>query len=112
MNILGKVLVAINDVDIALELLEKKSKISSDRPSMTFSGDMVGWSKAPTHMNYGDRLLIHRKQIHQVIGTKSGVSRFSSLQEIEIRRFLLNILVDPAKLFQGIHLYEYSSYLL
>lgn len=112
MNILGKVLVAINDVDIALELLEKKSKISSDRPSMTFSGDMVGWSKAPTHMNYGDRLLIHRKQIHQVIGTKGGVSRFSSLQEIEIRRFLLNTLVDPAKLFRGIHLYEYSSYLL
>lgn len=82
----------------------------SDRPSLTFSGEMIGWDRSPSHMNFTNRFMTHRRQMHQTIGTKNGVSRFYPLQELEIRRFLLHILNEPTNLFKSIHLYVHENY--
>lgn len=102
---LGKVIVVLNDIDVVFELLDKRSRIFSDRPSLTFSGEMIGWNRSPSHMSYTNRLTAHRRQMHQIIGTKDGISRFYPLQELEMRRFLLHVLNDPKDLFKSIHLY-------
>ena len=101
----GKVLVIVNDVDVALDLLEKKSKITSDRPPSDICERNDKMEKLPSHMEYASRFLIHRKQIHQIIGAKSGVSRFYSLQEIAMHRFLLRVLNDPTGLFKNVDSY-------
>ena len=99
----GKVLVIVNDVDVALDLLEKKSKITSDSPPPDICERNDKMKKSPSHMEYASRL--HRKQIHQIIGAKSGVSRFYLLQEIAMHRFLLRVLNDPTGLFKNVDSY-------
>lgn len=106
LKVLNKAIIIINDVDTAYELHDKRAKNSSDRPTMTFSGEMLGWNNSPTHMSYSERLLKHRKQLHQIIGTKNGVSRFNHLQEVEIRRFLLRNLNKSTEFFHNIKLYK------
>ena len=102
-----KVLVIVNDVDVALDSLEKKSKITSDRHP-DICERKIGWKKSPSHIDYVSRLLIHKKQIHQIIGAKSSVSQFYPLQEVATHRFLLRAFIDPTRLFKNVYLYVQS----
>ena len=94
----------IGDADIAFDLLVKRSKIFSDRPPLAFSGEMIGWDNAPSHMSYSGRLLEHRRQYHQIIGTKDSISRFHHIQELEMHYFLLRVLDDSLSLNESIRL--------
>jgi len=47
---------------------------------------------------YNNRFREYRKQAHQVLGTTKLVSQFNTLQDIEIRRFLLRVLENPQDL--------------
>lgn len=54
---------------------------------------------------YSDRFRSYRKVMHQVLGSKTTVTRFNPLQEVEIRRFLLRVLHRPEDLVQHIRTY-------
>ncbi|THG94402.1 hypothetical protein EW145_g8146, partial [Phellinidium pouzarii] len=102
LNVFGQKLVIVSDVRIAVELLEKRSAIHSDRPTMPFGGEMCGWENALSSQHYSDRFRVYRKNISQVMGTKAAVSRFYPHQDVEVRRFIFRILEDPEKLQQHI----------
>ena len=51
---------------------------------------------------YTDMFRAYRKSILQSLGTKTAVSRFHPLQEVEVRRFALRVLEEPDKLQQHI----------
>lgn len=48
-----------------------------------------------TLMTYDNKLKLHRKHFHNFIGTRSALSKFERLEEIETRRFLLQVLNNP-----------------
>lgn len=49
-----------------------------------------------------------RKALGHQIGSKTAVSRFNAVQDLEVRRFLLRVLEDPDKLLQHIRKYALS----
>lgn len=61
-----------------------------------------GWENALSSQHYTDRFRAYRKNIHAVMGSKSAVSRFYPLQDVEVRRFLLRVLEEPENLLHHI----------
>ncbi|OCB88748.1 cytochrome P450 [Sanghuangporus baumii] len=98
----GQTLILLNDQRVAFELLEKRSLSYSSRPRMVFSGEMIGWENQLAMQPYTNHFRAYRKNIHSVVGTKSAVSQFYQLQDMEVRRFLLRILNEPSKLLHHI----------
>ncbi|KAL2844159.1 cytochrome P450 [Aspergillus pseudoustus] len=101
-TIFGQTIVILNDSRIAFDLLEKRSNIYSSRPKMIFASEMVGWKDILAMQTYSDTFRAYRKAMHRVLGTKTAISQFNDLQDIEARRFLLRVLDKPGDLIQHI----------
>lgn len=53
----------------------------------------VGFDRWLTSLkHYDNEFKMHRKLMHNLIGTRAAMERFEELEEIETRRFLLNVL--------------------
>ncbi|XHF99537.1 hypothetical protein AWENTII_003037 [Aspergillus wentii] len=101
-TVLGQTIVIINEAQAAVDLLEKRSGTHSSRPRMVFAGELVGWVRGLAMLSYSDRLRAYRKLLHRALGTKAAVSRYSALQDVEVRRFLLRVMRKPQDLVQHI----------
>ncbi|KAE8374971.1 cytochrome P450 [Aspergillus bertholletiae] len=101
-SVFGQTIVILNDYRAAVDLMEKRSSIYSSRPRMVFAGEILGWENALGMLGYSDRFRSYRKAMHRVLGTKALMSRFDSLQDVEVRRFLLRVLLKPDDLIQHI----------
>ncbi|RAH58420.1 cytochrome P450 [Aspergillus piperis CBS 112811] len=99
-TILGQPIIILHDAHIATELLEKRSLKYSSRPRSVFLGEMIGWNDTLAMQPYNTRFRLYRKALHQILGTKSLVSKFNSLQELEARRLLRRMLDDPGEWVQ------------
>jgi len=95
---LGQDIIILNDREVAIELLEKRSGIYSDRPALTFAGDMIGWKYTLGLMRYGDSMRIQRKHFHHIIGSLKSVENFWPLQDLEAKRLVKRIIAEPDKL--------------
>ncbi|KAL4972955.1 cytochrome P450 [Aspergillus desertorum] len=102
LTVFGQTIVILNDARVAFDLLEKRSNIYSSRPRMVFAGEMVGWEHILAMQPYSDMFRAYRKAIHRALGTKSAISQFNELQDVEVRRFLLRVLEKPGDLVQHI----------
>ena len=94
-TVMGQTIIIIHDAKIAFELMEKRSAIHSSRPVMYFAAQMCGFEKWISFQPHNDLTRAYRKDMHSVVGTKSGVASHSQLQETEIRRYLLRIFRSP-----------------
>jgi hypothetical protein len=101
-TVLGRTIIFINDVQVATEILEKRSSLNSSRPRMVFRNEMVGFGNFMIGPLPPDRFRAYRKAVHSVVGTKKAVAQFDSVQDIEVRRFLLRVLEKPKDLSQHI----------
>ncbi|RAK94412.1 cytochrome P450 [Aspergillus costaricaensis CBS 115574] len=100
-TILGQPIIILHDAHIlATELLEKRSLKYSSRPRSVFLGEMIGWNDTLAMQPYNTRVRLYRKALHQILGTKTLVSKFNSLQELEARRLLLRMIDDPREWVQ------------
>lgn len=95
MSVFGQQLIILNSAKAAVEMLDKKSTIYSDRPIMQMGGELVGWKNTLVLTPYGDRFRTYRKLFHQVIGTHSAMMNFHPIEEKETHGFLKRILVNP-----------------
>jgi hypothetical protein len=102
LTVLGQTFVIINDADIALELLRDRALITSGRPKMVFSGDMIGWRNTIVMQQYDEKFKMHRKNIAKVASSTAILSVFDGVQEEESAHFLLHVLESPADLFDHI----------
>lgn len=118
-TILGQTLVIVNDVAIAVELLEKRSVKHSSRPKQIFAGEMyvfyayelrasltsagrLGWENSLGLSPYNKRFRTYRKNMSKIIGSKISAAQFNVLQEEEVGHFLLHLLSKPQDLIQHI----------
>jgi hypothetical protein len=51
-------------------------------------------------LSYNDNLRLQRKLMHMLLGTKAGVDKYSTVQDTEVRWFLLRLLDSPERLFE------------
>ncbi|TFK58391.1 cytochrome P450, partial [Pluteus cervinus] len=97
-SVLGQRIVILNRAEDAVELLDKKSLVYSDRPSMPISR-LVGWDRWLVFTPYADeRFRYIRKLFHQAIGTSASMSQYHHVEEQETSRFLQRLLVNPERL--------------
>ncbi|KAJ3547603.1 hypothetical protein NM688_g5386 [Phlebia brevispora] len=96
LNVLGTHIIILNSAKLAVEVMDKKSNIYSDRPHLEYGGEMVGYNRVLlSHFPYGNRLRKYRRLIHHLIGSRSQIKRFHPLVEKANREFLRRILKDP-----------------
>ncbi|KAF9649833.1 cytochrome P450 [Thelephora ganbajun] len=98
LNILGQKLIILNSSKAAIDLLDKRSAIYSDRPVPVMSGEIVGWNQTLALMQYGPRFREFRKYMSRTIGTRAGMEKFTPLQEKETAKFLARVMADPGSL--------------
>jgi fumagillin biosynthesis cytochrome P450 monooxygenase len=104
-TILGTTLIIIHDKEAAHDLLGKQSVRTSSRPTLHFAGELCGFGKFFTFMSHNKTFQHHRKLVHQQLGSKSAISRWRDIQDIESRRLLSRILGEPSNLMEHIKTY-------
>ncbi|KIL00351.1 hypothetical protein PAXRUDRAFT_8298 [Paxillus rubicundulus Ve08.2h10] len=94
-EVLGRRIVILNSSKHAIELLEKRSLKSSNRPNFVLAGEMIGWKNTLVISQYGDRFKEFRKKVHRVIGTRSILETYYHHVERQGYRFLKRLLDAP-----------------
>lgn len=97
-EVLGQHVIVLNSVKAAVEMLEKKSSVYSDRPVLPMGGELVGWKNTLVLLPYGDRLREYRRNFHHVIGSRAAMDIYQPIEEIETHRFLKRVLAKPDQL--------------
>ncbi|KAI6142757.1 cytochrome P450 [Pisolithus tinctorius] len=98
LEVFGEHIVILNSVDAAIEMLDKKSSIYSDRPVLPMGGELVGWNETLVLLPYGDRFRQHRRNFHRVLGNHAAVAVYHPIEEAETHKFLQRVLAKPADL--------------
>ncbi|KAJ7283455.1 cytochrome P450 [Mycena rebaudengoi] len=94
-TVLGQPLIIIGSAKVAIDLLDKRSAIYSDRPVCTMGGELVGWKNTLVLLPYGDRFRRFRRLFHNIIGSRAAIKQFLPVQDVEARRFLRRVLAKP-----------------
>ncbi|KAG2152670.1 cytochrome P450 [Suillus bovinus] len=97
-EVLGQHFMVVNSSKIAMDMLDKKSSIYSDRPVLPMAGELVGWKHMLGFSPYGDRFRRYRKDFHRAIGTRAAMDAYNPVEDIETRRFLKRVLMKPDQL--------------
>ncbi len=109
-TVLGQPLIILNSAKVAVEILDKKNAIYSDRPVLHMGGELVGWKNTLVLLPYGIRFRRFRRLFHSLIGTQSMIKRFYPGQELETRKFLRRILAKPDDLSAHVRKYVQFSF--
>lgn len=99
MTIMRKTFIFIHDHRIARGLLDKNPITTSGRPITEFASKLCGFDEFLAGQQYDNKFRRCRKLIHQQLGTISSASRFHHIQEVEVQRFLLQLMDQPGNLF-------------
>ncbi|PBK60874.1 cytochrome P450, partial [Armillaria solidipes] len=85
-SVLGRRIVVINSAQTAIDILDKKGAIYSDRPIVAMGRELVGWKNAFVLMPYGSRFRVSRRRVHQIFGTNTSFKQFLPVISFEISR--------------------------
>ncbi|KAI0819806.1 cytochrome P450 [Trametes gibbosa] len=96
--------IVLNSIEVARELLDKRSSRYSDRPRMVMLTELV---QAPTlpGIPYGDRFRRRRKWMFDAVGCKPTLWGYRHIQRREVRALLLNLSEYPEQFTDHFHLY-------
>jgi cytochrome P450 len=97
-EVLGRHIIVLNSVKTAMEMMDRKSTLYSDRPVLPMAGELVGWKDSLPFLPYGDRFRRQRKNFHRVIGSRTAVDVYNEIEEVETHRFLKRVLAKPDQL--------------
>ncbi|KAJ3821601.1 cytochrome P450 [Lentinula raphanica] len=94
-TVLGQPLIILNSTKVAVDLLDKRSSIYSDRPVLQMGGELCGWKNTLVLLPYGDRFKRFRKLFHNLIGSQAIMRQYFPAQELESKKFLRKVLAEP-----------------
>lgn len=95
-------MIILNSSKPAVDLLEKRSAIYSNRPIVMMGGEIVGWNKSLALTQYGPRFREFRKFVSKLIGSRASTDRFTPLVEKETAKFVARVMTDPGSLVHQI----------
>ncbi|KAF8999671.1 cytochrome P450 [Cyathus striatus] len=111
----GKSMIILNDPAIAVDLLDEKREIYSDRPNFVMAGELTGWNESlgliPFDRNgpWSDI----RRNFAQYMGSRGKVSEsFSSILHAGVYKFSKRLLDNPADWTCHIRMYSASTALI
>ncbi|CAE7098251.1 unnamed protein product [Rhizoctonia solani] len=98
LDLLGHDIVVLNSPQAALELLDKRSSIYSDRfcPLIYQDKSLFDWSTSPPFLGYNDVWRHHRRMMNKWLNTRE-VSQFYKMQEGRARSLLQRLFVISAE---------------
>ncbi|KAA1470134.1 cytochrome P450 [Dentipellis sp. KUC8613] len=99
---MGQPMMIVNDGQTAIDLLDKKSAIYSDRPVLPMASILSGWIQTLALTPYGDRFREYRKYLHRLMGTPTQLQPQLPLIESETRVFLKRMLGKPLAVGENI----------
>ncbi|THH13653.1 hypothetical protein EW146_g6595 [Bondarzewia mesenterica] len=92
---LGKSIIVLNDAQYAIDMLDKKSRLYSDRPTLVMAGRLVGWDEGPALIPFCNTWSEYRRLFAHFMGTRSKIDAFVDVLEEETHAYLRRILADP-----------------
>ncbi|OJA15892.1 hypothetical protein AZE42_09070 [Rhizopogon vesiculosus] len=98
-EVLGQHIIVLNSTKTAMEILDKKSSIYSDRPVFPMA-ELVGLKDVLTMLPYGDSLRSNRRNFQRLIGSRAAMKDFHPIETIETHRFLKRVLAEPGELME------------
>ena len=101
MNLLGQPAVVLNSAKQAKSMLDAKSSIYSDRPTLQM-GKLVGWSEGLLMLQYGQTLREQRRYIHSSIGSNALMAKHYEVLTRETTEFLKRLLVNSEDFYADI----------
>ena len=101
-HVLNQRIVILSSYEHAVGLLNERSAIYSDRPTLTLAGDIVGWDNILGLRHYGPDFRETRQLFHQFIGTRNKVAKYHQCVEAKTVQFLAHLLEQPDELVKHI----------
>ncbi|THU84116.1 cytochrome P450 [Dendrothele bispora CBS 962.96] len=93
--VFGQTMIILNSTEHAVELLDKRSAIYSDRPIVPMGGELVGWNRAIGLLPYGKRFKKYRRLAKQLFGSPKTMEAFHPVEEEEAHRLLKRVVSNP-----------------
>ena len=102
LNVLGRKMIILNSSKAAVDLLDKRSSIYSERWFSMLAGEIIGWKKILGFMPYGSQFREIRKYLNRSIGTRASMEKYAPLLEKETAKLVARVVADPGSLAQCI----------
>ncbi|KAG8981362.1 hypothetical protein FRB93_008728 [Tulasnella sp. JGI-2019a] len=93
LNIAGKPIVVIHTQEAAVDLLDRRSAIYSERPRFVMACELAGLDQDTALMPYGDAHRVHRKLFAQALHPRVVERDYAQLEERHAHK-LANLLLD------------------
>ncbi|KAF8917182.1 cytochrome P450 [Mucidula mucida] len=100
-EVLGRVTVVLSSATAVKELLERRSSIYSDRPSMRMLNELMRWDWNFGFMPYADSWRLHRKAFSQHFNV-SKIAQYRPVQVRSTAKLLHQMLESPGDFFAHI----------
>ncbi|CAK7233253.1 hypothetical protein SCUCBS95973_008532 [Sporothrix curviconia] len=92
-EVLGQHMIALNSVEAASELLDRRGSNYCDRPRFALF-EVMGWGLTLTFLRWGRQFKLHRSLIQKTF-TSSNVKVFRPIQLHEARKAVVDLLSHP-----------------
>ena len=102
LNVVDQEVRILNSSKAAVNPLDKRSSIYSNRPVRMMASEIIGCKKTLVIMQYGSRFREIRKCTNRSMGTRAYVEKFAPLLEKETVKLLVGVTADPGFLAQHI----------
>lgn len=105
----GYTAVVINSLDVAREILGKRSAIYSDRPRWVMGGELCGLNRTTVLFPYGSKLKEHRALFSRGVSAKGSLEKYHSVMEYMAQSLASGLASDSNDLIGQIHRYASIS---
>ncbi|KAJ7822933.1 cytochrome P450 [Mycena leptocephala] len=98
LEVLGRTMIILDSYRAAVDLLDKRGSIYSDRPKFTLY-ELLGWNPSITFLQYGKQFNKHR-QMHQSYLSRHKVEDFKPMQTQEARTLVQNLIESTTDIYE------------
>ncbi|KAF9557276.1 cytochrome P450 [Agrocybe pediades] len=106
LHVFGQGIVFVNTSQAAIELMDKKGSIYSDKPNMIMARDIVGLGGLMVFTGYGDQFRRQRRLMQRATGPQV-VTNYQPMLEVNTRSFLRSLVKSPQNYTE--HLISYAG---
>ncbi|KAI0637681.1 cytochrome P450 [Trametes polyzona] len=106
LHVFGQGLLFVNTYEAAIELLEKKGSIYSDKPRLVMAGELCGCENMVAFTRYGEKSRRQRRLMQKALG-QAAIPNYYPLLEAETQALLKRILEDPVN--YEVHIRRYGG---